>query len=138
MNSTIFHYYNAHPFLELQCSIILRCYIAKSFSIAHYSVIFYCYNAHPFFTITVLTHSSCKRSSIIHRCYSTQPFSIVKRCSVILQCYNTQSFSLLHCSVITRYYSARGRSVILQNDRAWSRSRARAGVTRGSFAGVRD
>jgi hypothetical protein len=73
----------------LSHSSLLYCYVIFHCTLLSH---FYCYSAQPFFAATVLSHSSCKRTSVIHHCYNTQPFSTAKRCSVILRCYSTQTF----------------------------------------------
>jgi hypothetical protein len=99
------------------------------------------------FTTTVFNHSSCKRSSIIHRCYSTQPFSTIKKYSIILQSYSTQSlfattllshYSLLQCVRPLRHFAKWPSSVTVVGARgrepAWSW--ACTEVTRDSVVGV--
>jgi hypothetical protein len=132
--------YNARPILVLShssllyCSVIFYCYSAQSFCTAtmlnhssckRSSIIHYCYSAQSF---------STKKYSVIPHCYSAPYHFPMLQCSSILRCYNAQPFleqnelshsSLLQCSVISLlqrcsaipgYYSARGCSVILQND----------------------
>jgi hypothetical protein len=115
MNLAIFHYYSAKLILELQCSVILRCYTAKSFSIAHCSIILYCYNAQPF---------SLLQCSPIPHAKGAQSFIIAIVLSHFHQKKVFSHSSMLQYSVIFCYYSARGHYVILQNDRAQSRSQA--------------
>jgi hypothetical protein len=100
----------------LQCWVIFCWHIAKSFLNARCWVIFHCYNAQPFFAATVISHSSCKRSSVIFWCYSTQSFSLLQLDH--LGCYSTQSFLVItaweaaqsFCKMIELHHGCAGSS----------------------------